>query len=274
MHVKSLQECLTLCDRMVCSLPGSSVHGILQARILESAAMPFSRGFSQPRDQTHVSCIAGRLFTVWATREAPGKPLVITYSFVCRHQPTLVRNHWNVIIVENSSERIIALFIQDIARAGNAMNIKNMGKTLAIPQLLGVMWVLTLERKFLNSVTVEKLSIKSHHLGKTSELSQEKNLSVINILCPSNYTLPSQYVNKYLLKRNSMNAVTVEKDLPIVSTKKCVLWKKAQNVMDMGKFWLAPCPFRYVWDLTLERKLMNVRIVGKLLFFNLPLRNT
>ena len=70
---------------------------------------------------------------------------------------------------------------------------------------------------------VEKLLIKSHPLGNTAELSQEKNLSVINILCPSNYTLPSQYMNKYLLKRNSMNAVTVEKDLPIVSTKKCVL---------------------------------------------------
>ena len=45
--------------------------GILQARILECAAMPFSRGSSQPRDRTQVSCIAGRFFSVWATREAP-----------------------------------------------------------------------------------------------------------------------------------------------------------------------------------------------------------
>ena len=44
--------------------------GILQARILEWVAMPYSRGSSQPRDQTHVSCIAGRFFTIWATREA------------------------------------------------------------------------------------------------------------------------------------------------------------------------------------------------------------
>ena len=43
---------------------------ILQARILEWVAFPFSRGSSQPRDQTQVSCIAGRLFTIWATREA------------------------------------------------------------------------------------------------------------------------------------------------------------------------------------------------------------
>ena len=55
---------------MDCSLPGSSVHGILQARILEWIAIPFSRGSSQPRDGTWVSHIAGRLFTIWATREA------------------------------------------------------------------------------------------------------------------------------------------------------------------------------------------------------------
>ena len=47
-----------------------TVHGILQARILEWVAFPFSRGSSQPRDQTQVSCIAGRFFTSWATREA------------------------------------------------------------------------------------------------------------------------------------------------------------------------------------------------------------
>jgi len=44
--------------------PGSSVHGILQARILECIAIPFFRGSSQPRDQTQVSCIAGRFFTL------------------------------------------------------------------------------------------------------------------------------------------------------------------------------------------------------------------
>ena len=59
----------TLCDPMDCSLPGSSVHGILQARILEWVAIPFSRGSSQPRDQTWVSYIAGRFFTIWATKE-------------------------------------------------------------------------------------------------------------------------------------------------------------------------------------------------------------
>ena len=60
----------TLCNLMTCSLPGSSVHGILQARILECIVIPFSRESSQPRDQTWVFCIAGRFFTVWTTKEA------------------------------------------------------------------------------------------------------------------------------------------------------------------------------------------------------------
>ena len=51
--------------------PGSSLHGILQARILEGVASPFSRGFSQLRDRTWVSWIAGRFFAIWATRFSP-----------------------------------------------------------------------------------------------------------------------------------------------------------------------------------------------------------
>ena len=55
---------------MDCSLPGSSLHGILQARILEWVAISFSRGSSWPRNRTWISCIAGRFFTDWAIREA------------------------------------------------------------------------------------------------------------------------------------------------------------------------------------------------------------
>ena len=62
-------SCLTFCHTMVCSLPGSSVHGIFQAKVLEWVAISFSRGSSWPRDQTQVPCIAGRFFTVWVTRE-------------------------------------------------------------------------------------------------------------------------------------------------------------------------------------------------------------
>ena len=59
------QLCPTLCDPVDCSPTGSSVHGLLQARILEWAAISFSRGSSQPRDWTQVSCIAGRHFNLW-----------------------------------------------------------------------------------------------------------------------------------------------------------------------------------------------------------------
>ena len=64
------QSCPTLCDPVDCSPPGSSVHGILQARVLEWVAISFSRGSSRPRDRTQVSRTAGRRFNLWATREA------------------------------------------------------------------------------------------------------------------------------------------------------------------------------------------------------------
>ena len=71
-EVKVAQSCPTLCDPM-----DYIVHGILQARILEWVAFPFSRGSSQPRDWTQVSCIAGRFFTCWATEEALVKQTAI-----------------------------------------------------------------------------------------------------------------------------------------------------------------------------------------------------
>ena len=55
------QSCLTVCDPMDCSPPGSSVHRILQARILEWVAIFFSRGSFQPRNQTHISCIGRQI---------------------------------------------------------------------------------------------------------------------------------------------------------------------------------------------------------------------
>ena len=64
------QLCPTLCDTTDCSPPGSSIHGFLQARTLEWAAISSSRGSSRPRDGSHVSCLAGRFFTT----EPPGKP--------------------------------------------------------------------------------------------------------------------------------------------------------------------------------------------------------
>ena len=69
---QSLQPCPTLCNPMDRRPPGSSVHEILQERILEWAVMPFSRGSSRPRNPTYVSCvycITGRFFIHWATWE-------------------------------------------------------------------------------------------------------------------------------------------------------------------------------------------------------------
>ena len=65
------QSCLTLCDPVDCSPPGSSVHGILQARILEWVVMLFFRWSSWPRNRTQVSHNASRIFIIWATRQAP-----------------------------------------------------------------------------------------------------------------------------------------------------------------------------------------------------------
>ena len=84
---KLLQWCPTLWDPMEYSPPGASVHGILQARILEGVAMPSSRGSSWPRDETRVSCIsctAGRFFTT----EPPGKP-----NIDCTHPHTHAHTH-------------------------------------------------------------------------------------------------------------------------------------------------------------------------------------
>ena len=80
---------LALCDTMDCRLPGSSVHGILQARILEWMAGPLSRGSSQPRDPTQVSLIASRFFTVWATRESQEYCLFLISSASTRSLPFL-----------------------------------------------------------------------------------------------------------------------------------------------------------------------------------------
>ena len=78
-----------LCDPMDCRLPASSVHRISQARIMEWVAISYSRGSSWPRDWTQVTCFAGRVFSIWATREA-----LISYHLLHNKlSPNLI--HWN-----------------------------------------------------------------------------------------------------------------------------------------------------------------------------------
>ena len=88
---------------MDCSLPGSSLRGILQARIMEWVAISFSRGSSQLMDRSRVSCIAGRRFNFWATREAPIQCLELIISepdglswffFLDVHKDSLTPSHW------------------------------------------------------------------------------------------------------------------------------------------------------------------------------------
>ena len=95
------KSCLTLTTPWtVCSPSGSSVHGISQASILEWAAISFSRGSSWHRDQTHVSFIAGQLFTDGTTREASGEAgifalfLILEEKFSVFHQPGILRSLW------------------------------------------------------------------------------------------------------------------------------------------------------------------------------------
>ena len=81
--------------------------GILQARILEWVAMPSSRGSSQPKNQTQVSHIAGRFFTVWATREALPVYcfLKVTSDTVTSSSPDVIKNSlfWVFVFYENTS---------------------------------------------------------------------------------------------------------------------------------------------------------------------------
>ena len=97
-RVKS-QLCLTLCVPTDCSLLGYSIHGIFQARIFEWVAIPFSRGSSWP-SRTQVSCITGRFFSVWATREAPqNESYIKTLDFfppsIVMSPATLGQSHFN-----------------------------------------------------------------------------------------------------------------------------------------------------------------------------------
>ena len=94
---------------MDCSPPGSSVHGILQARILEWVAMPSSRGSSLPRDWTQVSCTSGGFFTSWTTREDPEPFNVFNREWVSdenNHQ--LVQNWFQISLLFSNISRNLA----------------------------------------------------------------------------------------------------------------------------------------------------------------------
>ena len=109
-EVKSLSHVRLFATPWTVAHSGSSVHGILQARILEWVAISFSRGSSQLRDQTWVSCIAGRRFILWANREA------LRTRWMRRNFPTSYHNiHYKVVMVNiaQTSTRTRRLTDQD-----------------------------------------------------------------------------------------------------------------------------------------------------------------
>ena len=102
------------CDRMDCSLSGSSIHGILQARIPEWVAISFSRGSSRPRNRTQVSCIVDRRFTIWATREVSGVNTVNMVQRNITQPPNFWRTRmalgiYNIIICERGQIQTFVL---------------------------------------------------------------------------------------------------------------------------------------------------------------------
>ena len=92
MRRKVAQSCTALFDPVDCTLPGSSIDGIFQARVLEWVAVSFCRGSSWPKDRTQVFCIAGRRFTRWATGETPSYIYVYIhiYIYMCVCVPLLI----------------------------------------------------------------------------------------------------------------------------------------------------------------------------------------
>ena len=129
------QLCPTLYDPVDCSPPGSSVRGILQARILEWVAISFSRRSSWPRNQTQVSHIAGRCFNLWATIA------VCRNLFYHSHHSMLIVPSYSVM--NSSVPRVISYFyILGIFSRKNALNVRK------------VCWWLTILLEFVSNYSL------------------------------------------------------------------------------------------------------------------------
>ena len=132
------QSCPTMCKPTDGSPPGSAVHGILQARILEWVAIPFSRGSSQPRNWTQVSCIVIRFFTVWvANMMSPAKNILIMRNVGLDELQARIkiggRNSNNlryvdaITLMSESKEELKSLLMtvrEESERAGLRLNVK------------------------------------------------------------------------------------------------------------------------------------------------------
>ena len=135
----------TLCDPVDCSLRGSSVCGILQARILEWVAISFSKGSSRPRDRSRVSYIAGRRFTLWATKGQSNQ----SYCFSSSHVWMWEMDHkegwtlknwyfWTLVLVKTTESPLDFKEIKPVTPKGNQSWIVS-GRTDAEAEA-GILW--------------------------------------------------------------------------------------------------------------------------------------
>ena len=146
-EVKSLSR-VQLCDPMDCSLPGFSVHGIFQARVLEWVAISFSRRFSQHRDQTQVSRIVGKRFTIWATREVYAEYIMQNAGIdeaqagikIARRKINNLRHSDDTILMTESEEELKSLLMK-VKEESEKVSLKfNIQKTKimdSVPSLHG-----------------------------------------------------------------------------------------------------------------------------------------
>ena len=183
---------------MDCSPPDASIHGTLQPRILELVAIPFSRGYSQPRDRTWVSCITGGFFTIWVIREAPntstwlvevrvlpaGPPRLVVQLVVIACVTKLgLLNGWLRSIESWVNEGRIFKMLQnnvynlrhESKDTGMVMNIS--GKTKANSRIGIIQWICKTtkkmeERRHCGSRSTDKRKNKSHSImdrGKSTD---------------------------------------------------------------------------------------------------------
>ena len=114
------QSCATLCDPMDCSLPVSSVHGILQARVLEWVAISFSRGYSQPRDWTWSPALRSRFLTTGPLGKALQCDLELFIDWFCWSRQQTFEKHWSMVFNFNFTLESLQLKERDCQREREA----------------------------------------------------------------------------------------------------------------------------------------------------------
>ena len=152
---KLLQSCPTLCDPVDCSLPGSFVPGILQARIQEWIAVPSSRGSSQPRDQTHI-CIGRQILYHWGTWEAPISScmllnhLEIIQDEFLSHATKIIWKRWNKPSHHATRSHGLSLLSMEFSRQEywNGLPFPSPGE-LSDPNLGILHWMIINDLKFI-----------------------------------------------------------------------------------------------------------------------------